>query len=105
MRAATVTIGFIFEKLHFVRFQWLLQQPNSCVFVGSVGQDKYHQLLHDAGSQAGLLLSYQVKNEGEERIQTGTCAVLITGNHRFVIELRRQRSLFSFSFYIQIIGR
>ena len=50
--------------------------------MGCVGQDKYHQLLHDAASKGGLILSYQVHKDSEDRIQTGTCAVLITGNDR-----------------------
>ncbi|CAF0987026.1 unnamed protein product [Adineta steineri] len=64
---------------------WLLQQANSCVYMGCVGQDKYHQLLHDAASKAGLILSYQVHTDSEERVQTGTCAVLITGNNRSLV--------------------
>jgi adenosine kinase len=52
--------------------------------MGCVGQDKYQQLLHDAASKAGLLLSYQVQSDSEERIPTGTCAVLITGNNRLI---------------------
>jgi adenosine kinase len=52
--------------------------------MGCVGQDKYHQLLHDAASKAGLILSYQVHTDSEERIPTGTCAVLITGNNRLI---------------------
>ncbi|UJR16035.1 hypothetical protein I4U23_002949 [Adineta vaga] len=64
---------------------WLLQQPNTSVYMGCVGQDKYHQLLHDAASKAGLILSYQVQTDSEERIQTGTCAVLITGNNRSLV--------------------
>ena len=60
----------------------MLQQPGACVYAGCVGQDKYQQLLHDAASKAGLTLSYQVHNDPEGKIQTGTCAVLITGNHR-----------------------
>jgi adenosine kinase len=50
--------------------------------MGCVGQDKYHQLLHDAATKAGLTLSYQVHSDPEGRVQTGTCAVLITGNNR-----------------------
>lgn len=50
--------------------------------MGCVGQDKYHQLLHDTASKSGLLLSYQVYANLQERVQTGTCAVLITDNHR-----------------------
>ncbi|CAF4102794.1 unnamed protein product [Rotaria magnacalcarata] len=61
---------------------WLLQQPNICVYMGCVGEDKYHPLLHDAAAKSGLLLSYQVYANPKEQIQTGTCAVLITGNNR-----------------------
>ena len=50
--------------------------------MGCVGQDKYHQLLHDAASKAGLILSYQVHKDPENSVPTGTCAVLITGNDR-----------------------
>lgn len=64
---------------------WFLQQPNVSVYMGCVGQDKYHQLLHDAASKAGLLLSYQIQHDTEDRIQTGTCAVLITGNNRSLV--------------------
>ena len=51
--------------------------------MGCVGQDKYHQLLHDAASKAGLNLSYQTYVDAEGKVQTGTCAVLITGNERY----------------------
>lgn len=50
--------------------------------MGCVGQDKYNQLLHDAATKAGLALSYQVHRDPEGQVQTGTCAVLITGNDR-----------------------
>ncbi|CAF1552159.1 unnamed protein product [Rotaria magnacalcarata] len=64
---------------------WLLQQPNICVYMGCVGEDKYHPLLHDAAAKSGLLLSYQVYANPKEQIQTGTCAVLITGNNRSLV--------------------
>ena len=85
MRAATVREDqrLRFHLSWFIhRFQWLLQQPHVCVYMGCVGQDKYHQLLYDAASKAGLTLSYQVQSGSDERPQTGTCAVLITGNSR-----------------------
>ncbi|CAF1284581.1 unnamed protein product [Rotaria sordida] len=64
---------------------WLLQQPGVCIYMGCVGQDKYHQLLHDAATLAGLTLSYQVYVDPEGHIQTGTCAVLISGNNRSLV--------------------
>jgi hypothetical protein len=51
--------------------------------MGCVGQDKYHQLLHDTATKAGLTLCYQVYNDPEGHVHTGTCAVLITGNNRY----------------------
>jgi sugar/nucleoside kinase (ribokinase family) len=50
--------------------------------MGCVGQDKYHQFLHDTASKSGLTLSYQIYVDPEGQTQTGTCAVLITGNDR-----------------------
>jgi len=66
--------------------------------MGCVGQDKYQQLLHDAASKAGLLLSYQVHTDSEERIQTGTCAVLLTGNNRLIKKQKRKRILIKMIF-------
>ncbi|CAF1334415.1 unnamed protein product [Adineta steineri] len=60
---------------------WMLQQPKSCVYMGCVGQDKYQQILHDAATKAGLTLSYQV----DSKTETGTCAVMITGNDRSLV--------------------
>ena len=67
----------------------MLQQPGACVYMGCVGQDKYHQLLHDAATKAGLTLSYQVHTDPKGHIQTGTCAVLITGNNRLDIQKKQ----------------
>ncbi|CAF2041554.1 unnamed protein product [Rotaria magnacalcarata] len=64
---------------------WILQQPGVCVYMGCVGQDKYHQLLHDAASKSGLTLAYQIYENPAEHVQTGTCAVLITGNDRSLV--------------------
>ena len=51
--------------------------------MGCIGQDKYNQLLHEAASKAGLNVSYQVHVDPTGQIQTGACAVLITGNNRY----------------------
>lgn len=50
--------------------------------MGCVGQDKYHELLLETASKAGLTLAYQVHVDHQEHIQTGTCAVLLTDNNR-----------------------
>jgi adenosine kinase len=65
--------------------------------MGCVGQDKYHQLLYDAATKAGLTLSYQVHVDLEEHVQTGTCAVLITGTNRY-----DRRKYFLFFIFLSI---
>ncbi|KZF22534.1 PfkB-domain-containing protein [Xylona heveae TC161] len=57
--------------------QYLLP-PNSVVYAGSVGKDKYAQILHDAVKQVGLRVEYHV----DETHPTGRCGVIITGHDR-----------------------
>ncbi|KAL1871722.1 hypothetical protein VTK73DRAFT_1862 [Phialemonium thermophilum] len=52
--------------------------PNSVVFVGGVGDDKYAAILHDAVKQVGLRVEYRV----DPKVPTGRCAVVITGHNR-----------------------
>ncbi|KAK3334011.1 Ribokinase-like protein [Cercophora scortea] len=52
--------------------------PNSVVYLGGVGDDKYAAILHDAVKQAGLRVEYRV----DPVEQTGRCAVVITGHNR-----------------------
>ncbi|EOO02800.1 putative adenosine kinase protein [Phaeoacremonium minimum UCRPA7] len=52
--------------------------PNSVVYIGGVGDDKYAAILHDAVKQAGLRVEYRVDPEHP----TGRCGVVITGHHR-----------------------
>lgn len=54
---------------------------NSVVYFGSVGKDKYADLLVEANKRAGLATRYQV----QENIETGKCAALITGLHRSLV--------------------
>jgi len=74
---------------------WLLQQANTCVYMGCVGQDKYHQLLYDTATKAGLTLSYQVHADPGTHVQTGTCAVLLTGNDRSLVANLGAANLFT----------
>lgn len=53
--------------------------PNSVVYTGCVGDDDLAQQLKDANKKEGLAEAYLVK-KGE---QTGACAVVITGHHRY----------------------
>jgi pfkB family carbohydrate kinase len=53
--------------------------PNSVVYTGCVGDDDLAQQLKAANKKEGLAEAYLVK-KGE---QTGACAVVITGHHRY----------------------
>jgi len=57
--------------------QYLLP-PNSVVFLGGVGDDKYAAILRNAVKEAGLRVEYRV--DAKER--TGRCGVIITGHDR-----------------------
>ena len=52
--------------------------PNSVVFIGGVGDDKYSSILRDAVKQIGLRVEYRV----DPKEATGRCGVVITGHNR-----------------------
>lgn len=52
--------------------------PNSVVYLGGVGDDKYAAILQDAVKQAGLRVEYRV----DPKEPTGRCGVVITGHNR-----------------------
>lgn len=52
--------------------------PNSVVYLGGVGDDKYAAILHDAVKTAGLRVEYRV----DKKQPTGRCAVVITDHNR-----------------------
>jgi len=52
--------------------------PNSVVYIGGVGDDKYAAILRDAVKKAGLRVEYRV----DPKIPTGRCGVVITGHNR-----------------------
>lgn len=52
--------------------------PNSVVYIGGVGDDKYAAILHDAVKAAGLRVEYRV----DAKEKTGRCGVVITGYDR-----------------------
>uniref|UniRef100_W8C768 Adenosine kinase n=1 Tax=Ceratitis capitata TaxID=7213 RepID=W8C768_CERCA len=58
--------------------QWILQKPNTAIFFGCIGQDKYGEILDERARSNGVDVHYQRTNEAP----TGTCGVLITGTHR-----------------------
>jgi adenosine kinase len=55
--------------------------PNSVVYIGGVGDDKYAAILHDAVKQVGLRVEYRV----DPKEQTGRCGVVITGHNRSMV--------------------
>ncbi|KAF4531998.1 hypothetical protein B566_EDAN006543 [Ephemera danica] len=60
--------------------QWLLQKPRVAVFMGSVGRDKFSDILKTKAEEDGVLTHYQYN----DTVPTGTCAVVVTnnGSHR-----------------------
>lgn len=58
--------------------QWMIQKPNTAVFFGAVGQDKYSKILEEKARSDGVNVQYQYTDAAP----TGTCGVLITGTHR-----------------------
>ncbi|EEB11607.1 adenosine kinase, putative [Pediculus humanus corporis] len=61
--------------------QWILKTPHTCVFMGSVGTDKYSEMLKETAENDGVKVIYQY----QKKIPTGTCAAIITtheGNKR-----------------------
>jgi len=57
--------------------QYILS-PNSVVFFGCVGKDKYADILQEANKEAGLAVRYRY----DEKTPTGRCGVIITGHNR-----------------------
>jgi len=53
-------------------------KPNSVVYLGGVGDDKYASILKDAVKQVGLRVEYRV----DPKEPTGRCGVVITGHNR-----------------------
>ncbi|KAF2717888.1 Ribokinase-like protein [Polychaeton citri CBS 116435] len=57
--------------------QYILD-PDSVVFFGCVGKDKYADILQAANKEAGLQVRYHI----DEKTPTGRCGVIITGHNR-----------------------
>ncbi|RKF55930.1 Adenosine kinase [Erysiphe neolycopersici] len=60
--------------------QYLLP-PNSVVFIGGIGDDKYAQILKEAVKKAGLRVEYRI----DAKESTGRCGVVITGHNRSMV--------------------
>lgn len=55
-----------------------MMEPNSTVYVGCVGKDKYAEQLRASNDREGLKTEYLV----DESTPTGTCAVILSGSER-----------------------
>lgn len=62
-------------------FVWMLKESGSAVYCGSVGKDKYSKFLEVEAEKCGLTVKYHY----EEKVPTGTCAVLVVGKERTLI--------------------
>ncbi|EFX02863.1 adenosine kinase [Grosmannia clavigera kw1407] len=60
--------------------QYMLS-PDSVVFLGGVGRDKYADILAETAAKAGLRVEYRV----DDKEATGRCAVVVTPGHRSMV--------------------
>lgn len=61
--------------------QQYILPPNSVVYIGCVGADKYADILRSSCKEAGLRAEYLV----DDKQPTGRCGVIITGHNRSMI--------------------
>jgi adenosine kinase len=61
--------------------QWMLQTPKATSFIGCIGKDEYGAQLQKSAEADGVAVHYQV----DEKVETGTCAVLIKDKERSMI--------------------
>jgi len=59
----------------------MLDVPHATGYVGCVGEDKYAETLRSVAGKDGVTCHYLV----DPKVQTGTCAVLITEHERSVV--------------------
>lgn len=60
---------------------WILKYPNVCTFMGAIGQDHNAEIMKEKAKEVGLNTIYQIN----EKLPTGTCAVLITHKDRSLV--------------------
>ena len=61
--------------------QWLLRRPKATTFFGSVGHDKFAEILRSTAEEVGVNVRYQVL----ESMSTGRCGAVITGEDRSLV--------------------
>ncbi|KAG8914588.1 adenosine kinase, partial [Tulasnella sp. 417] len=65
--------------------------PNSVVYAGCVGNDLLANTLRDANKREGVASAYQVTTE----VNTGACAVILTGHNRSLVTTLRAAEKFN----------
>jgi len=60
--------------------QWMMQEPGSTAYIGSVGKDNYAKQLKECATADGVAVHYM-----EDDAPTGTCAVLVNEGDRSLI--------------------
>lgn len=70
----------IWKQCSSFYLQWLSQKPNTTIFMGCIGKDKFGEILNEKASAVGVSAHYQY----DEKEATGTAACIITGSSRFV---------------------
>lgn len=58
-----------------------MKSPNVATFMGCIGKDHNADIMKQKAKEVGLNVVYQIN----DTVQTGTCAVLITGNDRSLV--------------------
>lgn len=56
----------------------MLGVPRATTFVGSIGQDKFGEILKEKAEEIGVRTAYYI----QDKQPTGTCAALLCHHHR-----------------------
>ena len=67
-----MSIAYLPVKLNFINF-------NNLLIIIFPGKDKFGKILEEKAEEAGVSVNYLI----DEKEPTGTCAVCITGKHRY----------------------
>ena len=67
--------------MKFFLLKWILNIPNSTVFMGAVGSDLYAEIIVQKANEIGLRTLFQTI----DKEPTATCAVLLTDSNRSMV--------------------
>ncbi|XP_062124599.1 adenosine kinase-like [Drosophila sulfurigaster albostrigata] len=72
-------------------FEWIVGKPYCAYFVGSVGRDKFAEVIGKRANADGVQTMYQQIDDAP----TGTCAVILSGRNRSLVANLGAAALFS----------